>query len=134
MGRYLIEFVRFFLPRKLQNNHMGRNRHQNAYRFVKTSPPLKAREMKNLRILFTVSDSRLWGCRPKAVHRVFLILSFLVTFHKNIFSTFKTNICVLQCTPKATIFGRRLVLLPEDCDLRLHRNPAMEILERRTYL
>jgi len=126
MGRYLIEFVGFFLPRKLQNNHMGRNRHQNAYRFVKTSPPLKAREMKNLRILFTVSDSRLVGCRPKEVHCSFLLFSSLVTFHKNIFSTFKTKSCVLQCTSKATICGRRLVLLTEDCDLRLHRNPAME--------
>ena len=34
---------------------------------------------------------------------------------------------MLQCTFKATICGRRLVLLTEDCDLRLHRNPVMEI-------
>ena len=66
-------------------------------------------------------------CRPRDVHRSFLLLSSLVTFHKNIFSTFRTNTCMLQCTSKATIFGRQLVLLPEDCDLRLHRNPAMEI-------
>ena len=42
-----------------------------------------------------------------------------------------TKLCVLQCVSKATIYGRRLVLLTEDCDLRLHRNPAKEILERR---
>ena len=74
-----------------------------------------------------VSDSRLVCCRPRAMHRRFLLLSSLVTFHKNIFSTFRTTTCMLQCTPKATIYGRRLVLLPEDCDLRLHRNPAMEM-------
>ena len=38
---------------------------------------------------------------------------------------------MLQCASKATIYGRRLVLFSEDCDLRLHRNPAMEIHERR---
>ena len=37
----------FFLPRRPQDSHMGRNRHQNAYRFVKTSPPPKAREIRN---------------------------------------------------------------------------------------
>ena len=81
-----------------------------------------------------VSDSRLWSCRPRAMQRDLLLLSFLVTFHKNIFSTFVTILCMLQCTSKATICGRRLVLLPEDCDLRSHRNPAKEIQERRTYL
>ena len=74
-----------------------------------------------------LSDSSLVGCRPRDVHRLLLLLFSLVTFHKNIFSTFKTVLCVLQCASKATICGRRLVLLPGDCDLRLHRNPVMEI-------
>ena len=38
---------------------------------------------------------------------------------------------MLQWPSRATIYGRRLVLLPEDCDLRLHRNLETEILERR---
>ena len=79
-----------------------------------------------------VSDSGLVGCRPRDLHRNFLLRSPLVTFYKNIFRTFRTKLCMLQYVSKATIFGRRLVLLAEDCDLRLHRNLATEILERRT--
>ena len=77
--------------------------------------------------LFLVSDSSLVCYRRKVVHRFFLYPFSLVTFHKKIFSTFMTKLYVLQCVSKATIYGRRLVLHTEDCDLRLHRNPAMEI-------
>ena len=73
--------------------------------------------------ILLLSDNGLWGCRPKAMHCGSLFLSSLVTFHKNIFSTFKTKPCVLQCTSKATICGRRLVLQQRDWTLWLHRNP-----------
>ena len=56
---------------------------------------------------------------------------FLAILYKNIFTPFMTSFSVLHCSSKATIFGRRLALLTEDCDLRLHRNLETEIFERR---
>ena len=109
----------------------------NIFAYILKNPPTKhSQEDSFLNLIkffycvsgvLLVSYSGLVCCRPRAMHRRFLLLSSLVTFHKNIFSTFRTTACMLQCISKATICGRRLVLLPEDCDLRLHTNPAMEM-------
>ena len=63
-------------------------------------------------------------CIPRHLYKSFQTSTITLDYQLNIYYN------TLKCYHN----GRRFVLLPEDCDLCLHRNPLMEIFEWRILL